>query len=666
MRNSPLLVLSLLAIAGCDRAEPAGHEASLKRFESCDEMRDYAEQVALEMVIDSYYGYGWVLAADDAEAGADNSGGDGPSDYTTTNVQEEGVDELDMVKTDGEHIYVAQDNAVQILSSWPAEDAALLAQVPLEGWARGLFLDGDELIVLEYIWGDEYNFFESWAGTRVTWIDVSDRADPQVTRVLDLDGYLADARQIGGETYLVVNHYMYLPQGAWEVARQAWEDGRMPELDWTLEGEAFEADREAKMAEARETLAPDIAAWARDLDTDTLIPSMREDLGAVEPMYGCDDVYRPADASSYSMLSLVHLSGEGDVNPVGLMSDGWTVYASVDNLYVAQSSWWWWGRDADDVMSTDIHKFELGAGGEPEYVASGSVQGWIYDQFALSEYDGHLRVATTDVNWWWGITGEEDEEPANNVFVLEDDGAGSLDQVGELGGIAPGEQIYAVRMMGEVGYVVTYEQIDPLFTVDLSDPTAPALMGELELPGYSAYLHPFGEDKLLAVGMAGDWDGNLQGLAVSVFDVSDLANPQLAHQYTFADEGWSWSEALYDHHAFTFHRGVLSIPAYSYDYEDGGYFSGLIVLSVDAEAGIEELGRIDHRGLVERSDCLYASYYDEDYRDQCYEDYWYASVRRSVYVEDKLFSISNYGALVNELNEPEIELAEVLFYPRGE
>jgi len=143
----------------------------------------------------------------------------------------------------------------------------------------------------------------------------------------------------------------------------------------------------------------------------------------------------------------------------------------------------------------------------------------------MSEQDGYLRMATTDFGWWgWGGTGTEE---GNNVFVLEDD-AGALNQVGELRGVAPGEQIYAARFMGDVGYLVTFLQTDPLFTLDLSDPSAPTVVGELEVNGYSSYLHPAGADHLLAVGMDADDSGSVLGFQVSLFDISDLSAPTLA------------------------------------------------------------------------------------------------------------------------------------------
>jgi uncharacterized secreted protein with C-terminal beta-propeller domain len=292
-------------------------------------------------------------------------------------------------------------------------------------------------------------------------------------------------------------------------------------------------------------------------------------------------------------------------------------------------------------MTTSIHKFILDPS-QPEpvrYAASGEVTGWILDQFSMSEHDGYLRVASTEFDWWWG--GTPDVEQASSVTVLADAGRGHLREVGHVGGLGPGERIFAVRFMGSRGYVVTFEQIDPLFTLDLSDPGNPTVVGELEVTGFSSYLHPIGDDWLLAVGQEADAEGRVLGLAVSIFDIRDFANPTLAHRYLIEgdDRTWSWSEALSDHHAFTYHRGVLSVPVYISGEE--GRFSGLLMLTVDPEKGIAELGRIDHQDLTK-----------SDYR---------AWMRRSVYIEDAVYSLSSAGVKVNSLEDPTVELAKVPF-----
>lgn len=675
-----LLPLALgLSLLGCDEVpltpDYDRSDASLYQIASCEEFTGYVGDVGLEMLLNSRYGYGYRSmpeAGVDSDAGA----GDAPSDYTTTNVQEEGVDELDIVKTDGNFIYTVQDQGLHIVASWPVEDAAVLATVPLDGWARGLFLDGDTLYVFSWIYNDGMsgdNWLRAWSGTRVRVFDITDRSAPVETRTIDLEGYLADARLIDGNVYGVYNHWMYLDNGLWQLAED--KNLGLPEVDWSLTGPALEADMDAKREQARLILTPEVADWAASLSADDLLPRVKDSAtGTTGSLLGCTDLYRPAAPSQYNVLSVVHLGApDGELAATGIVSDGWTLYASQSNLYVAQTSWsWWWGW-GDQEMTTRIHKFALGESGVPSYAATGEIAGWIYSQFAMSEHDGHLRVTTTEMDWWRGWWSEDTEpvEAGNNVFVLKQGAQRTLETVGHVGGIAPGEQIFATRMMGDKGYMVTFEQVDPLFTLDLSDPTDPRVVGELKIPGYSAYLHPMGPDHLLAVGMAGLDDGTLTGLAINVFDVSDMANPTLLHAHEIDDQGsqWSWSEALWDHHAFTWHRDVLTIPAYSYNYDaltgSYDYFSGTI--SFDATpAGIAEIGRVDHRELVLQSECVYDRYDEYNYWDGsvCDDWAWYASVRRSIYIEDNLFTVSNYGIRVTDLNDPTVERARVVYFPR--
>jgi hypothetical protein len=521
-------------------------------------------------------------------------------------------------------------------------------------------------------------------------------------------------------------------------------------------------------------LRPLIAGILSTVDLDTVLPGYRtEEAASFSSLYECSDIYTPSALSQMAMLSVARLDpGAGTLTATGLMSDGWTIYASPTALYVAQTSAWWWGWSGDEGKS-NIHRFDL-TGDTPSYTGSGQVTGWLYDQFAMSEYEGDLRVVTTDFGWWgWGggdvavsdggdggssgggdappSSGEEGDappdapaedtdepveeppaseppQPANHVFVLRPGADGDLGVIGHIGDIAPGETVQSVRMMGEKGYVITFRQTDPLFTLDLSNPTAPALVGELHMPGFSAYLHPLGDDHLIGVGMAGLETGELTGLAINLFDVSDMANPQLIDQFEIdaGDDSWSWSEAMWDHHAFTFHRDVLTIPAftYSWDQTTGNYdgFSGTISFKVTAAEGIQELGRVDHRALIDDSECIWDILWAEEkdpredetdpdapgdtdddvvvdpppddggedpgeepgeepseepgeepgeepiedgewsYCDWDY-GYWYAQVRRSVYIEDNLYTISNYGVRVNDLNDPSISIADVLFYP---
>jgi uncharacterized secreted protein with C-terminal beta-propeller domain len=651
-----LVLVAVGAAAGSSAAEPGrrapggrvGPEVaraeSLRAVQDCAQLRAYFTAVAVETLV--RYRYGWWRFQPWMDAGGGDPSASAPSDYTTTNTQEQGVDELDIVKTDGSFLYVAQDDRLNVVRSWPPTESARVASLALDASANGLFLLGDRALVIATAWGGGGGDPRWGSIARLELVDVSQREAPRVLRTVDVEGQVVGARMIDGQVYAVVSSYLPFPQAIWDLAWR--EDLGLPVVDW----DATEEEREAAAEIARAILRPLVEAIVADLDLAEMVPLVRDRSAAnpdppAMPLLGCEELYLPAATAQYAFLSVLHLDlnqpDGGALDATSLLAEGWTVYASSRNLYVAQSSWWWWWGWGELDKTTQIHKFELGGDRSPvRYVASGEVPGWLLNQFSMGEQEGYLRVATTSFDWWWGTDAGEDTL-GSAVTVLEDNRLGQLLPVGQLDGIAPGERIYATRFLGDTGFLVTFRQVDPLFTLDLANPRDPRLVGQLEVTGYSAYLHPVGEDFLLAVGMEADEEGRVIGLAVSLFDVSDLANPRLAHRYTVesSPDAWSWSEALWDHHAFTFHRGVLSIPAYIY--ENGQEFSGLIVLSVDPAQGIAELGRVDHSDLPGT-------------------DVW-PQMRRSVFIEDYLYSLSSRGLKVNELFDPQVAVATVPFFP---
>ena len=667
--HRPLLFVSLFAaLSACDTTKPDNGDptldpsASLSRFSSCDQVDDYLVEVWLEQAVQARYGWGrWALEdSADAEAGSD----DGPSDYSTTNVQEGGVDEPDMLKTDGKFIYVAQDwrGQVDIVKSWPADASAKVGSVDVDGYPYAMFLRDDKLLVYSYVHDNTSvdTPFRWGYGTRMSVIDVTDRTAPTIEREIDVDAWLASSRMIGGDTYSVFNAYVETPQEVWELS---WDESLgLPTLEW----DAPEAEKQAARELARGLLRPMIEAIARSKEPLDYLPKIWDHAPGEtvdgELLVGCSDLYRPDGIAQPGLLAVSHLDLDADAGAVtntGLLANGWQVYASEDALYVSQSSWWWWWGWGDLDLQTHIHKFAL-AGEDTVYEGSGSVDGWLHNQFSLSEKDGYLRVATTRMDWWWGTGTSEDE--GNDVHVLEQQGDKLVD-VGDLTGLAPGEMIMSARFVDDKLYLVTFEQVDPLFVIDMSDPKAPALLGELKVTGFSSYMHPVGDDHLLTVGMEATEEGAWLGMAVSLFDVSDPTNPVLQDRLLVESDDWSWSEALWDHHAFTFHNGTLALPLYTWDYDeasgDWDGFSGLWTISVDTEKGLATTGRVDHEDLVAASECLWA---DAGY--DCGADNWYAGMRRSVIMEDKLYSVSNYGMKVSELADPDVEVASVLFWPR--
>jgi hypothetical protein len=302
-------------------------------------------------------------------------------------------------------------------------------------------------------------------------------------------------------------------------------------------------------------------------------------------------------------------------------------------------AWFWFDPEGDGPQDRSvIHKFRLGEA--PEYLASGKVPGWIVNRYALSEARGEtgevLRIATTENMWGWeGTAG-----PQNRLFTLtqSDD---RLEVLGTLEGLGhEGERIYAVRYDGDRGYVVTFRQTDPLYTLDLSDPAAPRVVGELEIPGFSTYLHPVGDGYLLAIGQ----NTEQGGADLSLFDVRDPALPSLVDREWLGEN--TWSEAMYEPKAFTYFAplGQLALPVEhwsagpldEFGYPSWDYFSGSLVFDVDLASGFTKIAEVDHSDLAGEDDAWG----------------YYGAVRRNLYIGDAggyaLYSLSDQGVKVND------------------
>ena len=371
-------------------------------------------------------------------------------------------------------------------------------------------------------------------------------------------------------------------------------------------------------------------------------------ISSSEPLCACENVYYPLVPNGSGLVTLYSLdlnNPETAPHSVSVFGDSGTVYASPSALYLASTNsnnWLWWdvanGERATPAATTLVHRFGLGA--NPDYQGTGEVPGWVLNRFSLGELNDSLRIATSEPAW---ITGSV---PANRLLTLQLSDAKLIEQ-GRLEGLGkPGESIFAVRFAGERGYVVTFEQTDPLYVLDLSDPTQPTVQGQLEVPGFSTYLHPLDQDLLLAVGR----DPAQGAVKLSLFDLSDPANPQEVSSLT--EYAQSYSSAEYEPHAFTYdpHSRVLALPltAWSYSAPDiwGGdqLTDGLQLYDIDPVNGISRRGFIDHSDF---------------YRDPV-QNLWYQpqSVERSLFAADAdssfLYSISGRGLMVNNLDALEL------------
>jgi hypothetical protein len=326
------------------------------------------------------------------------------------------------------------------------------------------------------------------------------------------------------------------------------------------------------------------------------------------------------------------------------------LYVSLNNIYLTFPVW---GRDVGDFGKSSIHRIHI-EGDEIEFVASGEVPGMVLNQFSMDEYDGYFRVATTT----------REGTSRNHIYVLDM----ALNTTGSLENLAPGETIYSARFMGERGYLVTFKQVDPLFVIDLSDPSYPKELGYLKVTGYSDYLHPYDENHLIGIGKETTDAGEFawyQGVKISLFDVSDVSNPREIDKEIIGHRGTD-SPVLWDHKAFLFDksRNLLVMPVSVAEVDESEYpegvpswaygepvWQGAYVFHVSPDVGLRLEGRITHIGNLTEPEQEYYHFYSS------------LSVQRSLYIGDVLYTISNAKIKMNSLenldyiNEVELPLS---------
>ena len=589
---------------------PVSMGFALQPFDACEPLLEYVKEHALELVGPYGLGYGywgggpWMM--EDmavADGAAPATGGEARNsipqagvDYSTTNVQEVGVDEPDIVKTDGTRILAIAQGVLYYVDV-SGDTPELVGSLRLDDiWAQEMLLAGDKLLVMSRtnhwdvpvrlapeIWNPDVPYYGSGISV-LSEIDISDPDDMHVVKTLFVDGSYLSARMVGDTARVVVDSY---PTG----------------LEFVYPtGSGLRAERDAERAN-RQVI--------EDSTIDNWLPYfvMEEKRGnrtftTEGTLLDCEKTFAPEEFSGLGTLTVLTIdlsAGLEPVDSVGVFADGNTVYASQDSLYVATQRWHDWsiledGDAADEFNSvtTEIHKFDISGEAAAIYLASGEVEGFLLNQWALSEHNGDLRVATTSEPEWWGW--REDSQSESFVRVLRED-EGVLEVIGEIGELGKGERIYSVRYMGDTAYVVTFRQTDPLYTIDLSDPKNPEVLGELKILGYSAYLHPMGDGLLLGIGQDADEQGRTKGTQVAVFDVSDPANPKRIHKMTFED---GWSEVEYDHRAFLYWpaTGLTMLPVQAWSWEDGreDWFAGAIGVIANRD-GIKDVGTVTHLGL---------------------------------------------------------------------
>jgi inhibitor of cysteine peptidase len=560
----------------------------------------------------------------------------GSDEFSTTNVQVFGVDEADIVKNDGRYIYLIKGNTVRIVDAYPASKMKELDQVTFDDafTPSEMYVDGNRLVVIGrtydyYAWEDDgyaavdgYISEPYWGSSqsKVYVLDMSDRNQVEVVRTLTFEGSYLTSRKVDDVVYLVSNKDVWSYDPDYPVM-PLYEDSVL-----------------------RET--------------------------SPKPITGCEDVlYLPGGTNTnYTVVAGIPIDDDGEIFKEVILGSAGTVYSSRDNLYISETNYNWYGWDYEDAdEKTIIHKFAL----EPndiDYVMKGEVPGHLLNQFSMDESDGYFRVATTVGNVW-----DSGNKSKNNVYVLDSE----MKTVGNIEGIAPGETIYSVRFMGDRAYMVTFKKVDPFFVIDLKNPRLPRILGKLKIPGYSDYLHPYGENHVIGFGKdaveALEDEKTMrsldfawyQGMKVAMFDVTDVANPKELHKVSIGDRGTD-SPLLWNHKALLFDaaKGLMAFPVteykildsvkesteYSADTYGDPVFQGAYVFDVSVENGFELKGKISH--------------YEDDEVALKGGYYWYGEedIERILYIGDYLYTISkavvqaNKMSNLDEVNEVELGL----------
>ena len=588
-------------------------------------------------------------------SGASNSSGpsgSGASQTSTTNNQVAGVDEADFVKNDNKYLYVVANGALRILQAWPANEAHQVAKVTLEGKPRKLFVEGDRALVYLSVpptskSGDSFGGGYSGGGECTYGYDCVPSGDGTAD-----EGPRLRHRQPRGAgegardralrlAALRATHRERGPygRGRRRCARSTASRATPTELNWDYRADP--STQRAAAKEAWEALRQRNLAAIANVDVLATVPTATESGAPIVP--ACTGYYRPsvAEGRTFTTLFSIDMLAGGAPKTATVVSDPGVVYASETGLYMSVphsrslGGAWYDSMSSEDHASL-VHKFRIGA--TPSltgYEASGIVKGRVLNQFALDEHEGHLRVATTS-----GHT--PDPKVHSTMSVLERQG-GSLVLTGKVDDIAPTEDIRSVRFDGPRGYVVTFKKTDPLYVFDLGDPSSPSISGELEIPGFSTYMHMMDEQHLLTIGYDADDQGGFawfSGVMLQIFDVSDMKKPTLAHKEIIGTRGSS-SEALTNHLAFTYYapKNLLALPMTVCEGGSGGgygtdmTFSGLMVYDVTAQSGFAKRGQVSHPNSSGGSN---------SYDSGACGNWWAnarSEVQRSVIMDDFVYSI---------------------------
>ena len=483
------------------------------------------------------------VSAPSSSATGGSSGASAPS-YSTTNIQEAGVDEADVIKNDGKYIYLIKGNSIRIVEAYPASNLKELINFQLgskdeDFYPTEMYVDGNQLTVIgtsssyqalpvTSLTAKMMPIRQYTSRTKVYLVDITDRSKPKVTRTVDFDGSYSTSRITNGTLYLVMNQYPYYPTPYYynSAVTDSSTSSTQPFSDY--------------------------------------LPQMRDSRDNQDVLIApCTDIRIMPKPRSFNFLITAAVPLNSLITPVArtvMVGSGDNVYASTQNLYVAETEWSG-GYYSSGNTHTKLYRFAL-TPSNISFESEGSVPGTILNQFSMDERYNQFRLATTQDN------SDTTGKTSNNLFVLDQ----SMKIVGQINGLAEGEKLYSARFMGDRAYLVTFKSVDPLFVIDLKDGTNPKVLGQLKIPGYSDYLHPYDATHIIGFGKdvdpsEVDKDQNfvyytaVKGFKMGMFDVTDPANPKEMYHEVIGDQG-TYSELLNNHKALLFDKdkNLLAFP----------------------------------------------------------------------------------------------------------
>jgi hypothetical protein len=611
----------------------------------------------------SYYGYGGSEdvpgVANGGAAGGSTSTSPAPT-HSDTETQVKGVDEADIVKADGTQLYVLHGSKLMVVDAWPAPSMGAASAADIEGQPSEMFVTNGQAVVFSTVdgapiyaatgiaprpqyddsyggpgyyggggvaigtpvGGGGYGGGNSWANplTKVTVLAL-DASGPRVTRELYFEGSYLSSRRVDSRVRIVLEGGAHGPKLNYNPTTPQSTPSSMSIAPGTADAAAIAAWEQLRLANEAVIAATTYADWIPD-------GFARDGSGVHLARTACTDFYVPSigtTESGMTQIEAIDLNAPSDPpRASAIVGAVDTVYGDTTSMVLAAHAYVdpWLTRQtfgpapANVVIPvaptsyTHLHLFDLSSDpSQALYAGSGTVPGNVKDQFALDQKNGTVRVTTT-VQYSGPARADGLQNEASHVYALTND-AGRLYMSGDSGEIAPGEQLYATRFVGDKAYIVTWHVTDPLFVVDVSDPARVHVMGQVQIPGFSEYIHPLDDTHLLTIGRETDDTGHQHttggywyGLAIQVFDVTNPLSPALLQKYVYDGGDYATSEATQNHKAFTYFddRQLLAFPyvrQYGYGTDaNTGPSSTLEVFKIDVANGITKVGSVDQTPLM--------------------------------------------------------------------